>query len=78
MKKVGVCLLAKYHNADGSFKQGLDEATIEKQWVEAFKAKREDLARGRCRWNNKPADLTSIDNPAGLASVPNNCSAPIH
>jgi hypothetical protein len=77
-KAAKVSTMPKYHNADGSFKQGLDEATIEKQWVEAFKAKREDLARGRCRWNNKPADLTSIDNPAGLASVPNNCSAPTH
>jgi hypothetical protein len=77
-KAAKVSTMPKYHNADGSFKQGLDEATIEKQWVEAFKAKREDLARGRCRWNNKPADLTSIDNPAGLANVPNNCSAPTH
>ena len=77
-KAAKVSTMPKYHNADGSFKQGLDEASIEKQWVEAFKAKREDLARGRCRWNNKPADLTSVDNPAGLANVPNNCSAPIH
>jgi hypothetical protein len=77
-KAAKVSTMPKYHNADGSFKQGLDEATIEKQWVEAFKAKREQLAQGRCRWNNKPADLTSIDNPAGLASVPNYCTAPIH
>jgi hypothetical protein len=73
-----VSTMPKYHNSDGSFKQGLDEQTIETQWVQAFKAKREDMARGRCRWNNKPADLTLIDNPAGLPSVPNYCSAPIH
>ena len=68
--------MPKYHNGDGSFKSGLDEATIQKQWVDAFKAKREDLARGRCKWKNKPADLATIDNPAGLATVPNHCSAP--
>jgi len=68
--------MPKYHNSDGSFKQGLDEAAIEKQWVEAFKAKREELAKGRCRWINKPANLTAIDNPMGLATVPNHCAAP--
>ncbi len=77
-KAAKVATMPKYHNSDGSFKQGLDEATIEKQWVDAFKAKREDMARGRCRWSSKPADLTSIDNPAGLASVPNYCTAAIH
>ncbi len=77
-KAAKVSTMPKYHNSDGSFKKGLDEATIEKQWVEAFKAKREDMARGRCRWSSKPADLTSIDNPAGLASVPNYCTAAIH
>jgi hypothetical protein len=77
-KAARVSSMPKYHNGDGSFKQGLDEATIEKQWVAAFKEKREDMARGRCRWNNKPTDLGSIDNPAGLASVPNYCTAPIH
>ena len=66
----------EYHNSDGSFKQGLDEAAILKQWVDAFKAKREALASGRCRWKNKPTDLSSIDNPMGLASVPNHCTAP--
>ncbi len=71
-----VASMPKYHNSDGSFKSGLDEATIQKQWVDAFKAKREDLARGRCKWKNKPADLATIDNPAGLATVPNHCSAP--
>lgn len=77
--KVGkVASMPKYHNSDGSFKQGLDEASIEKQWVEAFKAKREELASGRCRWKSKPADLTSIDNPNGLATVPNHCTAPLH
>jgi hypothetical protein len=48
-KVAKVSTMPKYHNADGWFKQGLDEATIEKQWVEASKAKREDMARGRCR-----------------------------
>ena len=71
-----VASMPKYHNSDGSFKQGLDEATIERQWVEAFKAKREDLANGRCRWNNKPTNLAAIDNPMGLATVPNHCAAP--
>lgn len=75
-KVARVAAMPKYHNSDGSFKQGLDEATIEKQWIEAFKAKREDLASGRCRWNNKPTDLAAIDNPMGLASVPNHCAAP--
>ena len=70
-----VASMPKYHNSDGSFKQGLDDAAIEKQWVEAFKAKREELAKGRCRWNNKPANLTAIDNPMGLATVPNHCAA---
>jgi len=70
-----VAAMPKYHNSDGSFKQGLDDATIEKQWVEAFKAKREALASGRCRWSNKPADLAAIDNPMGLPTVPNHCAA---
>ncbi len=73
-----VASMPKYHNSDGSFKQGLDEATVEKQWVEAFKAKREELASGRCRWKNKPADLAAVDNPKGLSTVPNYCSAPPH
>jgi hypothetical protein len=77
-KAARVATMPKYHNSDGSFKPGLDEATIEKQWVEAFKAKREDLARGRCRWSNKPTEFSMIDNPTGLASVPNYCAAPIH
>jgi hypothetical protein len=43
--------------------------------VEAFKQKREQLASGRCQWTEKPADLTVIDNPTALATVPNYCSA---
>jgi hypothetical protein len=70
--------MPEYHTGDGSFKQGLDEATIQKQWIEAFKAKREKLASGRCRWKNKPTDLAAIDNPMGLATVPNHCTAQPH
>jgi hypothetical protein len=70
-----VASMPEYHNSDGSFKQGLDEATVLKQWVNAFKAKREDLASGRCRWKNKPTDLGAIDNPTGLPAVPNHCAA---
>jgi hypothetical protein len=67
--------MPKYHNGDGSFKAGVDEASVVKQWVEAFKQKREELAKGRCEWKEKPADLTAVDNPMGLATVPNFCSA---
>ena len=74
-KAARVASMPKYHNSDGSFKQGLDEATIEKQWEEAIKTKREELASGRCRWNQKPADLNAIDNPSGLPTVPSFCSA---
>jgi len=74
-KAAHVVDMPEYHNGDGSFKQGLDEATIQKQWVEAFRAKREELASGRCRWKSKPTDLASIDNPMGLATVPNHCQA---
>jgi hypothetical protein len=77
-KAANVASMPKYHSKDGSFNQGLDEATIEKQWVEAFKSKREELASGRCQWKNKPADLTAIDNPMGLATVPNHCTALPH
>ena len=77
-KAAQVAWMPKYHNSDGSFKQGLDEATIEKQWVDAFKAKREELAGGRCRWKSKPADFAAIDNPMGLSTVPNHCVAPPH
>jgi hypothetical protein len=75
-KAARVAAMPKYHNSDGSFKSGLDQATIERQWVEVFKAKREDLAKGRCRWKTKPTDLAAIDNPKGLATVPNHCAAP--
>ena len=68
--------MPEYHNHDGSFKTGLDEAIVLRQWVGAFKMKREDLAKGRCSWKNQPTDLTVIDNPAGLATpLPNYCSA---
>ena len=68
----------EYHNSDGTFKNGMSEESIVKQWVEAFKKKREEVASGRCRWNSKPADFAAIDNPAGLATVPNHCTAAIH
>ena len=74
-KAARVAFMPEYHNSDGSFKQGLDEATIVKQWADAFRARREELASGRCRWKNKPADLSAIDNPMKLPSVPNHCSA---
>lgn len=67
--------MPQYHNGDGSFKSGVDEASVVRQWVEAFKQKREELAKGRCQWKEKPADLTAIDNPMGLATVPNFCAA---
>ena len=70
-----VAEMPKYHNSDGSFKAGFDEASILKQWVTAFKEKREELAKARCNWKEEPADLTVIDNPAHLPSVPNHCSA---
>jgi hypothetical protein len=65
----------EYHTSDGSFKSGMDEASITRQWVEAFKQKREELAKGRCQWKNQPTELKLIDNPMGLATVPNFCSA---
>jgi hypothetical protein len=67
--------MPKYHNHDGTFKAGVDEETVIKQWVTAFKEKREELAKGRCEWKEKPADLNLIDNPAALAAVPNYCTA---
>ncbi len=70
-----VSAMPKYHNQDGSFKPGVDEASVVHQWVEAFKKKREELASARCEWKDKPADLTAIDNPMGLAEVPNFCSS---
>jgi hypothetical protein len=67
--------MPEYHNSDGSFKPGVDEASVIKQWVAAFKQKREELAKGRCEWKEKPTDLNAIDNPMGLPTVPNYCSA---
>jgi hypothetical protein len=67
--------MPEYHNKDGSFKPGVDEASVIQKWVAAFKQKREDLAGGRCQWNQKPADLSVIDNPMNLPTVPNFCSA---
>jgi hypothetical protein len=67
--------MPQYHNGDGSFKPGVDEASVVRQWVEAFKQKREELAKARCEWKEKPADLASIDNPMALPTVPNFCSA---
>jgi hypothetical protein len=66
-----------YHNNDGTFKEGLSEDSIVQQWVTVFKQKRENVTRGRCRWKNQASDLAVIGNPAGLASVPNNCAARI-
>ncbi len=74
-KAARVAQMPSHHNSDGTFKSGEDEASIILQWVEAFKKKREDLAAGRCRWNTQPSNLTVVDNPAGLPTVPNFCSA---
>jgi hypothetical protein len=67
--------MPQYHNHDGSFKGGVDEASVIRQWVDAFKQKREQLASARCEWKEKPADLNVIDNPMAQATVPNFCSA---
>ena len=67
--------MPEYHNHDGSNKPGADETTVIRKWAEAFKQKREELASARCEWKEKPADLTVIDNPMSLATVPNFCSA---
>jgi hypothetical protein len=67
--------MPEYHNKDGSFKTGVTDASVVQKWVAAFKQKREDLAAGRCQWNQKPADLSVVDNPMGLATVPNFCVA---
>jgi hypothetical protein len=66
-----------YHNKDGSFKPGVTEASVVEKWVAAFKAKREDIAKGRCQWKEKPANLAEVDNPMNLAKVPNFCTAKI-
>lgn len=65
----------EYHNKDGSFKSGVDESSVVKQWVDAFKQKREELAKARCEWREKPADLAAVDNPMSLATVPNFCAS---
>lgn len=70
--------MPEYHNSDGTFKTGVDEASVMRQWVAAFKQKREELANARCEWKAKPADFTAIDNPMGLATVPNFCTAKPH
>ncbi len=74
-KAARAAAMPQYHNHDGSFKSGVDEASVIRQWVEAFKQKREQLASGRCEWKEKPADLNAIDNPMGLSTVPNFCTA---
>jgi hypothetical protein len=74
-KTARVTELPDYRNSDGSLKPGQDEAGIVRQWVAAFKQKREALAAGRCRWKSPPTDLKEVDNPMGLATVPNFCSA---
>ena len=73
-----VAEMPEFHNKDGSFKTGVDEASILRHWVEAFKKKREELASGRCVWKEKPADLAAIDNPMGLPTVPNFCTTKPH
>jgi hypothetical protein len=74
-KTARVTELPDYRNSDGTLKSGQDEAGIVRQWVAAFKQKREALAAGRCRWKTPPSDLKEIDNPLGLPTVPNFCSA---
>ncbi len=77
-KAARVAEMPEHHNGDGSFKQGQSEEEIVQQWVTVFKQKREDVAGARCQWNNQPADLSVIDNPAGLSTVPNFCTAHPH
>jgi hypothetical protein len=74
-KTARVTELPDYRNDDGSLKSGLDEAAIVRQWVAVFKQKREAVASGRCSWKTPPADLKEVDNPMGLTTVPNFCSA---
>jgi hypothetical protein len=70
-----IAQMPRYHDSNGAFKPGLNEASIVQQWVDAFKNKRDDLAAGRCKWKTQPADLKILDNPASLATVPNYCSS---
>jgi hypothetical protein len=74
-KVARVAEMPEYHNKDGSFKSGVDESSVVKQWVDAFKQKREDLSKARCEWKEKPADLAAVDNPMSLATVPNVCAS---
>jgi hypothetical protein len=67
--------MPEYHTSDGAFKAGVDEGSVVAHWVQAFKQKREELAKCRCEWKDKPADLMVIDNPKGLVNVPNYCAA---
>ena len=77
-KLARVAEMPEFHNPDGSFKQGETEDVIVQEWVTVFKQKREDIAKGRCQWENQPADLAVIDNPANLSTVPNNCTAKLY
>jgi hypothetical protein len=70
--------MPQWHNKDGSFKTGITEEIVVQRWTDAFKAKREQMAAARCQWTDKPADLNVIDNPKGLATVPNFCTAKPH
>lgn len=74
-KASNAAAMPEYHNKDGSFKSGVDEASVVRKWVDAFKRKREDLAAARCEWKEQPADLSVLDNPMKLSTVPNFCSA---
>lgn len=69
-----VAELNDFRNADGSFRNGFDEPAVVRQWVDVFKRKREELAGARCRWKDQPADLSVVDNPMRLATVPNACA----
>jgi len=73
-----VAEMPDYRNPDGSFKAGFDEADVIRQWAQAFKRKREEVAGGRCTWQSQPANLAAIDNPARLRKVPNYCTARLH
>jgi hypothetical protein len=74
-KTARVSELPDYRSSDGSLKSGFTEDGVVQQWVAAFKQKREAVAAGRCQWKSQPSDLKDIDNPMGLATVPNFCSA---
>ena len=67
--------MPQYHNADGSFKNGESEDAIVGRWTEAFKKRREDLASARCEWKQKPAEMSALENPAGLEKPANFCAA---